>query len=33
MIKALKHNEKYSEDSNIIQQWIIKIVRKNKKLQ
>lgn len=33
MIKALKDNEKYTLDSNIIQQWIMKLVKKNKNLQ
>lgn len=31
MIKALRENEKYPLDSSIIQQWIIKSIRKNKK--
>ena len=33
MIKALKDNEKYTLDSNIIQQWIMKLTRKNPTLQ
>lgn len=33
MIKALKDNEKYTLDSNIIQQWIMKLTKKNKNLQ
>ena len=33
MIKALKDNEKYTLDSNIIQQWIVKLLKKNKNLQ
>ena len=33
MIKALKDNERYALDSNIIQQWIIKLTKKNKNLQ
>lgn len=33
MIRALKDNEKYTSDSNIIQQWIVKILKKNVHLQ
>jgi hypothetical protein len=29
MIRALKDNEKYPFDSSIIQQWIMKSIRKN----
>ena len=32
MIKALKDNEKYTLDSNIIQQWIMKLLKKSKSL-
>ena len=33
IFKALQDNEKYTLDCNIIQQWIIKTVRKNADLQ
>lgn len=33
MVKSLKENEKYTLDSNIIQQWILKSVRKSKEMQ
>lgn len=31
MIRALKENEKYPFDSSIIQQWIVKSIRKNER--
>jgi hypothetical protein len=33
LIKALKDNERYTFDSNIIQQWIVKLLKKSPPLQ
>lgn len=33
MVKALEYNEKYTFDSSIIQQWIIKSCKKSLKMQ
>ena len=33
IVEALAHNEQYSLDSNIIQQWIIILARRNEDLQ